>query len=290
VSRAEKLANEHGCAAIGDYRQLLERDDIDIVMIGLPHWLHHEVTVNACRAGKHVFLEKPMADSVAECDDILAAQRENGVQLLVAHTQRYFASTIAAKKIIDSGELGQIVFATDTWYKSFGLEGRPAWFLDRARGGGMWLMNGAHMLDRVAYIVDSRIVAVKAYIGNPIYKLQADDSNMALVQFANGIYATIIHSGWQKGINRCEVELVCTDGMLRFDSYSNQLAVGKDGTYGSIEVERHDPFARELADLVSAINTGSTLQVTPEYGRHIVQVLEACEESSRTGREVLIGD
>ena len=290
LARARRRADEHGCEALDDYRRLLERDDVHLVMIGLPHWLHHEVTVNACRAGKHVFLEKPMADSVAECDDIINAQRESGVKLLVAHTQRYFASSIAAKRIVDSGELGRIVFATDTWYKSFGLEGRPAWFLDRNAGGGMWLMNGAHMIDRVAFMVNSRVAAVKAYIGNPIYNLKADDSYLALLQFENGVHATIVHAGWKKGIDRCEVELVCTEGMLKFDSYSNQLYVGKEGTYEAISVERHDPFARELAELVAAIQTNSPLSVTPEYGRHIVQVLEACEESSRTRREVMIGE
>jgi predicted dehydrogenase len=84
------------------------------------------------------------------------------------------------------------------------------------------------------------------------------------------------------------VEVTCTDGMLRFDSYSNRIAVDQDGAYQPIDVQRVDPFTEELKNLVGTINGQESLRASPAWGRHIVEVLLAAEESSRTGREVAI--
>lgn len=288
--RAEEMAAAHGCLAFTDYTEALKRDDVQIVMIGLPHFLHERATIDCCSAGKHVFLEKPMADTVEECDRILAAVERAGVRLLVAHSQRYFASTIRARAIVQSGQIGQPVFATDTWYKAFGIETRPAWFLDRAKGGGMWQMNGAHMVDRTCWVLDSEVAAVKAWIGAPFHNIPADDASIALLELRNGQHATIMHAGYkQRGVGKCEVEIVCTDGMLTFDSYANRLAVEQDGKYEPVAVEAVNPFSAELRNLVGAIQGREELAVSPAWGRHIVEVLAACEESSRSGCEVRIG-
>ena len=287
--RVDAFAAEHGCQGFADYQDALKLDDVDIAVIGLPNWLHEKATVDACSAGKHVFIEKPMANTVEECDRMIAAADKADVQLLVAHSQRYFASTREARKIIQGGSLGEPIFATDTWYKAFGIEMRPPWFLNRAQGGGMWLMNGAHMIDRSAWVLDSEVAAVKAWIGSPIHDIAADDANMAILQLKNGTHVSIAHTGYAKrGVARCEVEVACTGGMLLFDSYANMLQVDKDGAYESIDVECVDPFGAELANLVAAIHGKEQLEVSPAWGRHIVEVLNACEESSRSGREVVL--
>src|SRR5215216_6388007 len=120
AERAAAFAEKHGCLAFTDSDAVLKRDDIQVVTVALPNFLHEQAAVASASAGKHIFLEKPMADTVEECDRILAAVERAGVQLLVAHSQRYFSSTRRAREIIQSGELGRPVFATDTWYKNFG--------------------------------------------------------------------------------------------------------------------------------------------------------------------------
>jgi hypothetical protein len=76
--------------------------------------------------------------------------------------------------------------------------------------------------------------------------------------------------------------------MLLFDSYANMLKLDKEGAYESIEIERIDPFQAELENLVAAIHGTGELEVSPAWGRHIVHVLNACEESSQSGREVVL--
>jgi phthalate 4,5-cis-dihydrodiol dehydrogenase len=287
--RAEQFAETHGCEAFTDSDAVLKRADVDLVMVALPNFLHERATIDAASATKHVFLEKPMADTLEECDRMLAAVQKAGVHLLVAHSQRYFASTIRAREIVQSGQLGRPVFATDTWYKPFGLASRLPWFLDRATGGGMWLMNGAHMLDRTCWVLDSEVASIRAWIGSPFHGLSADDANMAFIQLRNGLHATIVHAGYSaRGVEKCIVEVTGTDGMLRFDSYSNRLAIDRDGSYEPIECSAVDPFAEELKNLVGSIRGTESLRVPPAWGRHIVAVLLAAEESSKTGREVII--
>jgi phthalate 4,5-cis-dihydrodiol dehydrogenase len=288
-TRADAFAEAHGCEAYTSSDQVLKRDDVHLVMVALPNFLHEQATLESASAGKHVFLEKPMADTLEECDRMLAAVERAGVLLLVGHSQRYFASTIRAREILQSGDIGDPVFATDTWYKNFGVGFRLPWFLDRATGGGMWLMNGAHMVDRTCWVLDTEVESVRAWIGSPFHHLPADDANMAFLQLRNGQHVSIVHAGYRtRGVDKCEVEVTCTDGMLRFDSYSNQLAVEQDGGYAPIEVQPKEPFAEELKNLIAAINGTEELRVPPIWGRHIVEVLLAAEESSRTGREVSV--
>src|SRR5437660_2115682 len=183
--RADALAETHGCAAYTSSDVVLRREDIQLVLVALPNFLHEQATVEAASAGKHVFLEKPMADTLEECDRMLAAVERAGIHLLVAHSQRYFAATIRAREILHSGEVGEPVFATDTWYKNFGVEIRLPWFLDRATGGGMWLMNGAHMIDRTCWVLDTEVESVRASIGSPFHGLPADDANIAFLTLRN---------------------------------------------------------------------------------------------------------
>src|SRR5436309_14575065 len=111
--RADAFAEQHGCLAFTSRDAALERTDVDLVMVALPNFLHEQATVAAASAGKHIFLEKPMADTLEACDRMLAAVERGGVHLLVAHSQRYFASTIRARELVQDGSLGLPVFATD---------------------------------------------------------------------------------------------------------------------------------------------------------------------------------
>lgn len=287
--RAASFAAAYDCQAYTDSDAVLRRPDVQLVMVALPNFLHARAALDAASAGKHIFLEKPMADTVEECDRMLDAVERAGVHLLVAHSQRYFASTVRARALLEGGSLGRPIFATDTWYKPFGVQSRLPWFLDRAAGGGMWLMNGAHMIDRTCWVLDTEVASVRAWIGSPFHQLSADDANMAFLMLGNGTHASIVHAGYrERGVQRCEVEVTCTDGMLRFDSYSSRLAVDKDGRYEPIAVEPVDAFTAELRNLVAAIEGREALRVPPAWGRHIVEVLLAAEESSRSGHEVAI--
>jgi predicted dehydrogenase len=291
TARAEKVAEQYGCEVVSDYRDLLMRPDISVVMLGLPNHLHAPIGIDALAAGKHVFVEKPIANTLEETDRMIATAEKHGVQVFVGHSQRFFATTVAARELVQSGQFGAPIMARDVWTKAFGIESRPPWFVDRSRGGGMWLMNGAHMIDRCCWVLGSGVAAVRGWVGNPIHQAAADDASVAYLQLRNGLTVSLFHAGFKdRGNDQCGVEIVLTDGMIEFDSYSNRLQVAGNGSYAARPIERVNPFVVEFARMVDSITTGAPLAVPTAWARHIVAVMLAVEESGRIGREVLISD
>ena len=291
TARAERVAEQYGCEVLSDYRDLLKRSDVSIVMLGLPNDLHAPIGIEALKAGKHVFVEKPMANTLEECDAMLDAARKSGVQLFVGHSQRFFASTVAAREAVRSGEYGAPIMARDVWTKAFGIESRPPWFVDRSRGGGMWLMNGAHMIDRCCWVLGSGVAAVRGWVGNPIHNAAADDASVAYLHLKNGLSVSLFHAGFKdRGKDQCGVEILLSDGMIEFDSYANRFRIAGAGKYEDRSLERVNPFVVEFGRMVDTIATGAPLAVPATWARHIVAVMLAAEKSGRLGREVLISD
>jgi predicted dehydrogenase len=282
---------------VPDYHDLLARDDVQIVALTLPHFLHCPVAIEAANAGKHIIIEKPMADSVDECDRMIEAARRNGVKLFTAHTEEFMPPNVKARQLIEAGEVGRPVLATDTWYKAFGLAGRPGWFLDREKGGGMWLMNGAHMIDRLTYILNSRVAAVKAFVGTRYNDIKADDAALAFLQLENGVPCSIAHTGYRDhpgaGVEQSGgvIDISCTEAMLRVLDRRQlfRSAPGeRRGQWQEVPLERLDPITAELERFIECIERDMPEPVTPEHARHIVAAMTACEESSRTGHEVRV--
>ena len=293
---AERLARvgaEYGCQGYASYEDLLADDRVDLVIVCLPHGLHCEVTVAALEADKHVLVEKPMAVNVEQCDAMIAAARRTGNQLSVGHMHRFSPTNRAVKKLLHEQAVGDLVCLCDEAYRPFGPN-RPTWYLDKATHGGVWYQNGIHLIDRSCWWTGSRVVAVKALIDSRFFEFSADDVAMALLQFDNGVYSTLIHVWWRTGGRRYSTEFVCTDGMIQLrkgiESRRDDLFIGRDGDWEQVEVaEDHDTTTRQLDAFVEAIDAGTEPPVTTEYARHLVAVLTACMESSRLGREVVIG-
>ena len=320
--RCGSFAQQQGCAAHTDHHELLARDDVDLVLAGLPHWLHAQVTIDALNAGKHVMAEKPMAMTVEECRAMVEAAEKNGVRLMVGHTQHFFPANIAVKELIDGGKIGDIVLGTQAWHKPFGLAGRPPWMLDREKGGGMWLMNGAHMLDCLIWFIGSPVVAVKGCVTNRIVGQKADDSIIAFLEFANGVCATLAHSGSKRPDppppeQYMATEIVGTEGSARVISYEGKAWVNTQGDDEEVPVGRDTdaeqaivrflnekagaspgtPVAQsaieqvkgitdEIAAFVRSIDTGAETPVSNAHSLAVMEAVLAVEESSRTGREV----
>jgi len=302
AERVARATATYGGAGYADYQELLRDPKVDAVVIGLPHWLHERVSIDCLRAGKHVLVEKPMAMTVAECDAMIAAAEASGKNLMVAHSQHFFPVNLEAQRIIRAGGLGNLVMATDTWYKPFHDGVRPPWFLEADKGGGMWPMNGSHMIDRLLFFLESEVVAVKAKIGNPVFGLTATDAGVAFLEFASGACATIMHVGFRDGVNRFEAEITGTEAQLKFSGDQgggSELWLSKERKWEAISVSPLDLptkpgvslpasvfFAAEVREFALSILEGRPPSITGDYGRQVVRVLDACEESSRTGREV----
>ncbi len=288
------LSDLPGVAGYGDYRDVLKRDDIDVVVICLPHWLHEQAAVDAANAGKHILIEKPLADSVAECDRIIEAAERNGVALMPAHTQHYYPVVRKTKEIIDSGQVGKLIMAVDMWYKPLNPESRPRWMLDRKTGGGMALMDGVHLIDRLLWIIGPDVEAVSAMVGNPVYpNIPADDTSMSFLRWRSGVVATISRIAFKTGVTKYGADFFCTNGQVRFRIPYGSVGqegvwIGQDEKYTPVEFSRSNSLERQFQEFVAAVRDRRAPPISAEHGRRVIQVMEAMDRSSETRREVLL--
>ncbi len=139
-----------------DYRELLKRSDIDAVMIATPDFCHEEQAIAALKAGKAVFLEKPLALTIEGCDRILRTAYETGTKLFLGHNMRYYPVILKMKEIIDSGIIGDVQCG---WCRHFINYGGDAYFRDwhseQRYSNGLLLQKGAHDIDVIHWLMGS---------------------------------------------------------------------------------------------------------------------------------------
>jgi predicted dehydrogenase len=147
-----------------DYREMLDRDDIDAVMIASPDFMHEEHAVAALQAGKHVYLEKPMAITVEGCDHIIRTEKETGKKLMVGFNMRCMNIYRTMKDVVDSGTIGEIKAA---WVRHFVWSGSHWYFHDwhatQKNCTSLMLQKGSHDIDIIHWICGSYAKRVSAF-------------------------------------------------------------------------------------------------------------------------------
>jgi predicted dehydrogenase len=273
------------------HTELLQDPEVDAVAVTLGHQLHHRLTVDACRAGKHVMVEKPMALTLEQCDNMIDAAEAAGVKLMVGLTQHFAGPALAAKQILDAGELGPLITSISYMSKSWGYANRRPQYRSRFHGGGMWMTNGVHVVDRLNWVMASQAVSVSAAIGTRAHYQAADDSATAFIRYKNGLAGVAIAVGYADGGKIYDCVVIGATGSMRF-------ATGKDGgvlQIGKGEEWRDVPFEEPPGNMTEqwrSFARAIELNIEPpthgELGRHVVEVLLAAEESSISGREVML--
>jgi predicted dehydrogenase len=163
--RCQTLANKFGVPRVyGDYRELLADPEVQAVSIAVPNYMHREVTMAALRSGKDVLVEKPLAPTAEEGEEMIAASEETGRILMIAFNRRGRHDVELIKKEVEAGHLGRIYHARAFWMRRSGIPGLGSWFTTKALAGGGPLIDlGVHVLDLALWIMGNpRPVAVSA--------------------------------------------------------------------------------------------------------------------------------
>jgi phthalate 4,5-cis-dihydrodiol dehydrogenase len=285
------FTSRFGGAGYLNYRQVLERADIDAVCIALPHHLHLEAVEHAAQAGKAILLEKPMALTLAQCDRILEAAARAGVKLMLAHTMRFIPACQSAKALIAKGEVGDIVAGRCAMVKMWEGPNRRPWHRDRALGGGMWLTNGIHLVDRMLWLLDRPVRSVRAVLGTRTHEQQADDVATAFLTFEGGAAAAIFAFGYKEGADDQETEILATRGHLRFEM-TGGLLVGRENRWdrvaGTEGPWKGPAMAGQWQAFRRYLDNEIPCPVSGAVAREGMRVVFAAEESSRAGREVVL--
>lgn len=274
-----------------NHTELLKDEEIDAVAIVLGHQFHHPLTLDACNAGKHVLVEKPMGINLEQCDEMCAAAAANNVKLMVGFTQHFYSTSLKAKEILDSGELGPVITAVCYMAKNWNHAGRRPQYRSRYHGGGMWLTNGVHVVDRLTWLMASQAVSVSAAIGTRSHYQASDDSATAFVRYKNGLAGVAVAVGYADGGANFGNEVICANGSLRFSQHGEKyVRIGRGEVWEDVAFD--DPpseMYHEWKSFVESIQLDLEPPTHGEWGRHIMEIIFAAEQSQMTGQEVMLG-
>jgi predicted dehydrogenase len=305
-SRAGQLAADYGLACEPSVDALLARPDVAAVFITTPHHVHAEQALAAARAGKHVMLEKPMACTVAECDAIIEACREAGVQCSVGFTQRHRKCNLRAKELLDSGQLGRVRQIMEWEFFTGGPGAFPQWQSD-PHNLGVLFGYGVHNLDRIRWLTGSEIATVYAKCRPLTPGSAVEGSSMLIMTLTDGATACLWNSAEipPPGFPRTQFScwLVADRGLVDLDSYG-ELRVAREENWevlesqeaidwkgrGFLDPVRLESFARHANEFLDALAANRPCPITGWDGRQAVAAALAAYESARTGREVRLAD
>jgi glucose-fructose oxidoreductase len=294
--KAQKLAARYGVPekniySYANYDAIRDNPDIDVVYVVLPNSMHAEYTIRAARAGKHVLCEKPMANTPADCRQMIDASQQAQRKLMVAYRVRYEPFNQALIKVVRDKEFGPLkVVVSD---HGFNIGNPNQWRLKRAMAGGGSLMDiGIYSLNAARYVTGEDPVEVTAMEyttpNDPRFAEVEETINFQL-RFPSGVLANC-SSSYGAPSNR--IRVVGTDGWAELDpatSYSGLRM--RAGTYTKVEERMHpvvDHFAREM-DHLSRCAIDNTEPLTPgEEGLKDLTVMMAIYEAARSAKTIRI--
>lgn len=224
----EPLAKDMGAkanaAAVTDPAKLLERDDVDVAVISTPHFLHAPLTIQAAKAGKHVACEKPIACTLQQADEMIAACKAAGVLLSINYVTRYDAPVKKAGELIAQGVIGKIIrFQAHVGadkpesYWSGGYTGRNKsdWRQSKEKsGGGVLIMNLIHDIDRIHRISGLEPARIYAESDTHCTPVEVEDNISVTVRYANGAIGSIDAMSCARGRESFGNRIYGTEGQI----------------------------------------------------------------------------
>lgn len=270
---AKALGEQYNVPYFTDYQEVASGGKADAVILNLPHWIHCEVTEFFLNAGMHVLVEKPMANTVEECERMLDVAKKSGKHLAVGHVQRYFLANQMVKDICDSGELGKLCMYEEYRSINYFDENRPKWFLNKKQSGGGIVMNyGAHALDKLFYILESKPTMIKAAVDNVKNDEEIEGHAQIFMKFENGVSASATFCGYVR--SGYEVRYYFTDGILKVVD-GVRLFKKTGAEWQELEnLEDGNAMSRQLKAFCRLIQGLDTDIPSGEYGKGILEAIE----------------
>ena len=305
--KRDAFTRETGIACSATLDELLADKQIKGVILTVPNEQHLPVAEAVARAGKHVYTEKPIADTLENGLRIEALEKKYSVRVMVGHSARLLKGTRLMKQALDAGELGRLVFMEANFSNERALELNPSmwrWYRDRAPGGPLSQL-AVHQFDALHYlggdILEVNSIASKL---SPV-GAEVDDQSMTTLRFANGALG-YVGTSWtspgiysirvfgQKGLMHYELDFGTWDTPAKLHEPSLlYIQRGKDG-YGRrevIKIPQGDMFRDELELFASACNTGMLPELTARDGNVAVAVVNAALRSiERKGQAVTLDE
>jgi len=268
------------------YEEVLNRSDVDGVLLVVPNHLHAPLAIQAAKKQKHIWVEKPIANYVAEADAMIQAAGENGVVLSVGHSLRRNAVLRTAKKLVSDGKIGDLVAMEGHQSHRGGWSLTPEmWrsYSDKCPGGPMNVL-GIHQIDTMHYIMGPSS-EVTGIMTKKYRDYEAVEITSIIIRFQNNLLGTIMSTYVSPA--KTFVSIYGTTGWLECDLTRGKLTCYDiESRPEEIEVTGVNPLVEEFREFGECILTGKRPETGGPEARAAVAVLEAAVESAKTGKAV----
>jgi len=309
--KAEEKKREFGLGGArvhADYREALGADDIDLVSICTPPYVHAEIAIAFLKAGKHVIVEKPMAASLEECDAMIAAARESGKVFSPIAQNRFRAPIMNLKKTLDSGLAGKVVRAEvdSFWWRGhcyYDLWWRGTW---EKEGGGCTLNHAVHHIDMLGWML-GRPAAVSAMLSNAAHdNAEVEDISVAVMRYADPsgpcapgalaqVTSSVIHHGEEQQLifqgEKARISApwkVCASVSRPngFPAEAPDLEKQLDDFYRALPALAWELHPGQIDNVMTAIETGGDWLIKGVDGRLTIELITAIYKAGAEGRVV----
>lgn len=292
AARAEEFARKHGAQhAYTHFEDMLANPEVSVVAIHTPNALHAGQAIAAARAGKHVFCDKPMATSVADAERMIAACGRAGVKLGVNFHNRFMPSFIEARRIIESGEIGEVLTVQIEASPGARAASRVAtWRVDADMAGlGTTMSIGVHIYDILRYLLSSEIVTVSALFDTP--RGVTEEINLSMLRFANGVLAQVsVHEKTPHPHNDFVIYgsrgRILGRGLTRSRAGGEMQVTGSDGSTRCTEYAATNAHAACVADFSQTLLEGRAPSPSGIDGLRSAQLTDAMARSAWDGVQV----
>jgi UDP-N-acetyl-2-amino-2-deoxyglucuronate dehydrogenase len=300
-TKVARLGGECGAMAYSDFEQFLNHKPMDFVAIGSPSGLHAEQGIAAARRGLHVLTEKPLEISTQKGRELIAATKEAGVKLGVFFQDRFKPDIIQVKKWMDAQVLGKPILADARvkWFRPPSYYGDSPWRGTLALDGGGALINQAiHTVDLLLWLFGD-VVSVQAQKKTALHKIEAEDTLVALLEFANGAMGvlqatTSAYPGYPRRLELTGSEgtvIIEHDRLLASDSRNKaselkSLGDDQNASESSAAVSDVRGHRAVIEDFIDAIRTNREPRCSGVEGLRSVALVEKIYEACRLGKRV----
>lgn len=269
-----KVCEKYDAKGYSDYEDLLKDPEIEVVSVCVPTTHHHDVVMKAIEYGKHVLVEKPIAFSLEEAEEMIAAAKEKGVILGTGHVERFNPAVQKAKELIENDVIGDVVSASAK---------RVGPFPPRIKDVGVCIDLAIHDLDVMYYLFNEDVEQVYGTMSSILDKTDFEDHAEIMVSFTNA--TGILEVNWLTPYKRREIEITGTDGIISVDYIEQSMEVfGKFAQ--DINIKHEEPLKEELKSFLEAVDEGKDPVITGEDGLNALKMVIAASKSSRAHKPI----
>jgi len=290
IEVAEAMAEANDCAAFSSAKAMVSEMDLDAVIVCTPPITHRDVCCQLLSCGIHVLCEKPLSIDSTTAREMIDVAEQNDVVFTMASKFRYVTDVTAAKAIVESGLIGEVVMFENVFTGHVDMSHR--WNSQPAiSGGGVLIDNGTHSVDITRYFL-GRLDEVQVMEGNRIQDLEVEDTVRMFVRSEQGVLGSVDLS-WS--VSKEQPYFIAIYGsagtlLVGWQESKYRRACDKEWEIIGSGYNKVDAFKRQLENFAGAIRGDDTLVVTPADGLASVEVIEAAYRAMQKGAWESIGN